>query len=255
MPQAFGPLLKTWRGERRISQMDLGLTANVSAKHISFLETGRAKPSKSMVMQLCESLAVPRGARNDLLNAAGFSRAYKARDLAEQDMTHVRAAMQWMLKNHDPFPAIAFDKHWTLLATNQCAAMLLGAQNIAIGDSLLAAFAEASAFRNAIRNWPEVARHMVVRLRTESAHHGGDDILDRGADRIAASLDSADIDSTEPLPAVIPAIYVTEGRELSFFSTIAQFGSAEDIALADIRIELMFPADDATRDALIAAST
>lgn len=254
MAEAFGTLLKTWRGERRVSQLDLGLTANVSAKHISFLETGRARPSKSMVLQLCESLAVPRSARNDLLNAAGFSRAYKARDLEEKDMAHVRAAMEWMLKNHDPFPAIAFDKHWRLLASNHSATMLLGAQGVTVGDSLLDVFSEPSPFRDAIINWPEVARHMIVRLRTESAHHGGDEVLDRGADRIAASLDNTGYESNEPLPAVIPAKYVAHGHELSFFSTIAQFGSAEDIALADIRIELMFPADDLTREALINAA-
>ena len=251
MSESFGALLKSWRGQRRMSQLDLGLAANVSARHISFLETGRARPSKSMVLQLSETLDVPRAIRNVLLNAAGFAKAYKSRDLGENEMAYVRAAMDWTLERHNPFPAIAFDKHWNLVRMNTCAAALLEPMNLAEGDSLLEAFVDGGTFAHAIDNWRDVARHMVSRLRTESAHLGGDAILDNGADRLAAQLGDARDDEPGTMPAVVAARYKANDVTLSFFSTISQFGSAEDIALADLKIELMFPADDFTREALV----
>jgi len=251
MSEPFGTMLKSWRGQRRMSQLDLGLAANVSARHISFLETGRARPSKSMVLQLSESLEVPRATRNVLLGAAGFSKAYEARDLAREEMAFVRQAMDWTLSRHDPYPAIAFDRHWRLLLMNNCAAALLEAMNLGVGDSLLEAFVEGGPFVEALDNRDEIARHMVSRLRTESSHLGGDVVLDEAAKRIAATLDDTGAATQESLPAIIPARYRSNGVLLSFFSTISQFGSTEDIALADVKIELMFPADDFTRAALV----
>jgi len=252
MDSTFGSLLKDWRGRRRMSQLDLGLVANVSARHISFLETGRSKPSRSMVIQLSETLEVPRAARNVLLNAAGYSSAYRRRELDKEDMKLVRAAVDWTLERHDPYPAFAVDTHWSLVRANASATMLLGAIGLRAGDSMLDALTESDAMRAAFDNWPEVARYAIVRLRTESAHLGGDPVLDSAADKLAEELGSTVPRDTAALPAVVPARYRANGTVLSFFSTIAQFGTAEDIALADLKIELMFPADDATRDILLA---
>ena len=251
MDQTFGTILKDWRSQRRMSQLDLGLAANVSARHISFLETGRAKPSRPMVIQLSETLEVPRNARNALLNAAGFASAYRSRRLDADDMAHVRAAMDWMIERHDPFPAIVLDRHWTVVSANRCGQMLLGGVGLCVGDSLLDALTRVEEMRAAIVNWPDVAHHMVTRLRTESAHLGGDPVLDRAAETLAREF-GGQPHGNGPLPAVVPATYRAGGLELSLFSTIAQFGSAEDIALADLKIELMFPADEATRNVLMA---
>lgn len=250
MSESFGELLKSWRGQRRISQLDLGLAAKVSARHISFLETGRARPSKAMVLQLSESLEVPRASRNVLLTAAGFAQAYKARDLEQKEMAFVREAMDWTLGRHDPYPAIAFDRHWYLLRANQCAAALLEPMQLAVGDSLLDAFIAGGPFARSLDNRDEVARHMVSRLRTESSHLGGDKVLDEAARRIASTLTDAPGENYESMPAIIPARYRFDGALLSFFSTLSQFGSTEDIALADVKIELMFPADEFTRSML-----
>lgn len=250
MSEPFGALLKSWRGMRRMSQLELSLAAEVSARHISFLETGRARPSKAMVMQLSESLEVPRATRNELLNAAGFTKAYKARDLDQDEMSFVREAMDWTLSRHDPYPAISFDRHWRLLRMNACATALLNAMQLGIGDSLLDAFIEGGPFADALDNRDEIARHMVARLRTESSHLGGDTVLDQAARRIAATLPETNSTAPDSLPAIIPARYRSNGVLLSLFSTISQFGSTEDIALADVKIELMFPANDFTRDAL-----
>ncbi len=254
MAESFGTLLKEWRSRRRMSQLELGLAADVSARHISFLETGRARPSQLMVLRLSETLKVPRLNRNALLNAAGFAQAYVARSLDAAEMAEVSAAMAWMLDRHDPFPAIAFDRYWRVVRANTCATGLLEPMGLGVGDSLIEAFLEGGAFAAAVENRDEIARHLVSRLRTESAHLGGDSVLDDTAARLEASLgdDAMSIDS--PLPAITPARYRINDVTLSLFSTIAQFGSTEDIVLAEIKIELMFPADEFTRQALMAQS-
>jgi transcriptional regulator with XRE-family HTH domain len=253
MDSSFGDLLKDWRVQRRLSQLDLGLAANVSARHISFLETGRAKPSRSMVLQLSETMQVPRAVRNVLLNAAGFVDAYRSRDLSANDMAPIRAAIAWTLDRHDPFPALALDRHWTLVNANKAATHILGAVGIGIGDSLLDALTHDSALRSALENWPEVRQHLLVRLQVESAQLGNDVTLEAAAAVLAREAVAADHDTPGVLSAVIPAKYRFGGTVLSLFSTIAQFGTAEDIALADLKIELMFPADEFTREALLAA--
>jgi len=249
MEMSFGSALKDWRSRRRMSQLDLGLTANVSARHISFLETGRAQPSRSMVIQLCETLDIPRVDRNALLNVAGFASSYSRRELDDADMTHVRAAVDWTLKRHDPFPAMAVDRHWTLVRCNKTAIRLMSPMDTCEGDSLLDLFADSDRMSHFIENWPEVARHMIQRFRTESAHLGGDPVLDQAANKLADEFEPDEGNGV--LPAVIPTRYSTGDMTLSFFSTIAQFGTAEDIALAELKIEMMFPADDVTRDLLL----
>ena len=249
METGFGAALRDWRGRRRMSQLDLGLTANVSARHISFLETGRAQPSRSMVIQLCETLDIPRADRNTLLNVAGFASSYGRRTLDDDDMGQVRAAVDWTLERHDPFPAMAVDRHWTLVRCNRTAAQLMGPMGVREGESLLEMMTDSNRIGAYLENWPEVAQHMITRFRTESAHVGGDPILDEAANKLSQEFDPPDGNGV--LPAVIPARYVAGDMTLSFFSTIAQFGTAEDIALAELKIEMMFPADDTTRDILL----
>ncbi len=253
MGTAFGTLLKDWRTQRRLSQLDLGLAANVSARHISFLETGRSRPSRSMVLLLSETLDIPRETRNSLLNAAGFSPAYRARAFADGDMAQVHAAVDWTLNRHDPFPAMALDRHWTVVSANRTASLLLDRIDLGVGDSLLTALTESALLHDAIENWPDVARFMMVRLRTESTYLGRDPVLDAAADRLATLCGASGPSAEGVLPAVIPTRYRLNGTVLSLISTIAQFGTAEDIALADLRIELMFPADESTRQILLSA--
>jgi transcriptional regulator with XRE-family HTH domain len=249
MPTAFGEGLRDWRRRRDMSQMRLGLVANVSARHIAFLETGRANPTRGMVLRLADALEVPRTERNGLLEAAGFAAAYARRDLASHDMTGIRDAMTWTLDRHAPYPGFAIDRHWVLQALNAPAERLLGALGIGVGASLLEALTTPGPFRDTIENWPDVARHMALRLRTEARHAGGDAVLEEGARRLIESLEDED---ARPglLPAVLTSRLRVGDQTLAFFSTIAQFGSAEDIAIADLRIELLFPLDAATRSVL-----
>lgn len=249
MPTAFGEGLRDWRRRRDMSQMRLGLVANVSARHIAFLETGRANPTRGMVLRLADALEVPRAARNGLLEAAGFAAAYARRDLAAQDMAGIRDAMTWTLDRHAPYPGFAIDRHWVLKVLNAPAERLFGALGLGVGASLLDALTGPGPLRATIENWAEVAHHMASRLRTEARHAGGDAVLEDAALRLVEDLDQEDTG-----PGVLPAVLTSRLRlgdqTLAFFSTIAQFGSAEDIAIADLRIELLFPLDAATRQTL-----
>ncbi|MDD9909589.1 MAG: helix-turn-helix transcriptional regulator [Ahrensia sp.] len=250
----FGASLKHWRTQRRMSQLDLGLGADVSARHISFLETGRSRPSRAMVLQLCEELDVPRAARNAMLNQAGLAAAYEERSLSDEDMAPVQSAIGWMLDRHAPYPALALDRHWRIVDLNVPAKTLLGALGIGEGGSLVAALIETPALQEAIANLAEVIAHLRHRLRTESAHYGGDTVLDT-LERDLAQIGGQDSgDEATIRPAFVPTRYRFGGSELSLLSTFAQFGTAEDIALNELRIELMFPADEATRLALLALS-
>ena len=247
---AFGDSLKEWRQARRVSQLDLGLSAGVSARHISFLETGRSRPSRGMVLRLCDELEVPMAQRNRMLMAAGMSPAYAERDLSDEDMAPVRAAVEWMLQRHAPYPALAMDRHWRLVAMNDVIAHLMAGFGVQLGDSLVSLLTDNALARAALVNFEEIARHTLSRLRVEAAHFGHDPILAEEIDKLDALLGVQAQHGEGLKPAIIPAIYDFGGMRLSFFSTISQFGSAEDIALSELRIEMMFPADAQTRVAL-----
>ncbi len=254
METTFGPALKQWRKHRRVSQLDLGSLAGVSARHISFLETGRAKPSREMVHHLSEFLEVPLSERNALLHAAGFAAAYSRRDLSDDEMAQVRAAIDWTLDRHDPFPALAFDRHWNVVRANSSARIMIGAIGLSEGDSMLSAITDNDRMEAAVTNWEEVARYLIARLRTESMFVGGDPVLEAAADAMAAEQRTRWPTRFGTLQAVVPIQFRARDMILSLFSTIAQFGTAEDIALADLRIEMYFPADEETRQALMGST-
>jgi transcriptional regulator with XRE-family HTH domain len=251
MDNAFGTLLRSWRDRRHMSQLDLGLTANVSARHISFLETGRSKPSRPMVLMLGNVLDVPRASRNALLHAAGFAPAYESRDWRADDMASVRDAVDWVMQRHDPYPAFVLDRHWVLIKTNRSAGAMLSSFDVGEGSSFLDLMTDIELTKALFVNWDEVMHHMVARLRTESLHLGGDAVLDTAVEKLSAALGTPASAPTGTLAAVIPARYRAGDMTLSLFSTIAQFGTAEDIALADLKIEMLFPADETTRRVLV----
>lgn len=240
----FGPELRRWREARRVSQLELGLTAEVSARHVSFLETGRARPSAAMVLTLAEALDVPLGARNDLLLAAGFAPRYPEGRLGEAALALPAAMLGWMLDRHAPLPGFALDRHWRIVRANAPATGLLAAVGLGEGASLLDASRPGTALRAAIRNWPLVARYLADRLATEIRHLGSDPVLEAALAAIEA--DAATAGPQAAPPALLPVVYGLGDVTLSFVSTIAHFGAASDLALVDLRIELLFPADAAT---------
>jgi MmyB-like transcription regulator ligand binding domain len=218
----------------------------VSARHVAFLETGRSRPSREMVLMLGEALGMPRGERNRLLDSAGFAAIWKRRPLDSEEMKPVSRAIGHMMRRHEPYPAFAFDRHWVIKGANRTGTLLLSALGVGEGGSLIDALLIPGRAAGMIDNWPEVAAHLLARLKTESLHAGGDAVLDEAAARLADDPALARSQHHADMPPVIPARYRLGGEVFSVFSTIAQFGTAEDIALADLRIELFFPADDAT---------
>lgn len=245
MTSPFGTVLKEWRAVRRMSQLELGSEADVSPRHISFMESGRSNPSRIMVLHLAETLAMPRGERNRLLTAAGFAPVYAAHDASEPDMEPVIRAVARTLDRHDPYPGMVLDRHWHVVDANRGAVALFDLMGVGPRPDMLALFVEPDGVRSVVSNWSRVGYYMLSRLRTERAAVGGDEILDAAIDALAADESVVPPDSG-PLPPTITIDLALGDLELALFSTIAQFGSAEDLALADQRIELFFPADGPT---------
>ena len=235
----FPDTLRTWRRARRFSQLDLALEAEVSARHISFLETGRARPSAEMIGRLGDALQMPLSARNQMLAHAGFAARYGERDWDMVEMAPIRQAVAHMLDTHMPFPALALDRVWTVVRMNPGARLLFAALGVGEGDSLLDLMMRPD-MPDVIENWPEVAHHVVQRLRTESAAAGGVPELDHAAARLAR----VDLPAAMSAGPVIPTLYRAGGMRLALFATIAQFGTPEDLTLDNLKVELYFPADE-----------
>lgn len=244
MSSSFGSRLKLWRGKRRMSQLQLALVAEVSPRHLAFLETGRSRPSRSMALRLGEALDMPLAERNLLLDAAGFRAAYGRRTLDSHAMAPFRSAIAHMIEGHAPYPAFVFDRHWLVLDANATGKVMLAGLGLAPGASFLDLLLEPGRGAELLENWSEVAAHLAARFRLESAHLGGDPVLDAAAAQLALDLDPSAAPDGD-LPPVVPLRFRLAGAVYPMFSTIAQFGTAEDIALADLKIELFFPADAA----------
>lgn len=239
----FPTSLRRWRRTRRLSQLDLAAEAEVSPRHLAFLETGRSRPSRAMVLRLAEAMNLPRGEQNGLLAAAGFASQFPVLPLAAEEMAQVRAAMGWIIDRHAPYPALILDRLWRVVAMNPPAQRLFGPAGFAEGTSLLDAMADLALFAGLIENWVEVGHHTAHRLKAESARAGGIAALDRAA---SALLSHPAIAAHQPRAtgrAILPTVYRLGRQRLAMFSTYAQFGAAEEVALSDMKIELMFPAD------------
>jgi transcriptional regulator with XRE-family HTH domain len=250
-----GTLLRDWRQRRRLSQLDLALDAGVSARHLSFVETGRSKPSSEMVLHLAEQLQVPLRERNQLLLAAGYAPVFGERALDDPDMQPVREAIELVLGGHEPYPALLVDQHWEMVAANRGVALITEG----VAPDLLEP--PVNALRVALH--PEGMAPRILNLAEWRAH-----LLDRLARQIAVTGDPALTTlyqelSSYPAPAlesngghsVANDIVVSlrldgGGRELSFFSTVTTFGTAVDITVAELAIESFFPADAATAEHL-----
>lgn len=238
-----------------MSQLDLALEAEISTRHVSFIETGRAQPSREMVTRLAEALEVPLRERNGLLIAAGYAPRYRETDLSTPDMALARRAVEFILSQQEPYPAIVLDRHWELLMANRGAARLLGT---VLGgppaeSNLLRLVFRPDGLRPFIANWEEVAGDMIRRVHHEVDWAPTDDVL-RGLlaevlsyPGIPAHWHTRSVDeSARPLLAVV---FRKDDLELRFVSTMTTFGTPQDITLEELRIECSFPADEATEKA------
>lgn len=236
---AYPTLLKEWRHRRRMSQLDLAVEADVSTRHISFLETGRARPSPEMIVHLSEVMDVPLDARNQMMRAVGFAPRYPNRPLSDDVMAPLREAMMWTLNRHAPYPGIAVNRIWQIIAMNAPAKMLFAPMGVAEGDSL-ADLVTNPIMSEVVENWPEVAHFTMLRLRAESAKAGGVPELD---DTVAALAKIAATQVHAADAPVVPTIYRMGDQRLSLLGTIAQFSTVADETLDDLKVELFFPAN------------
>ena len=251
---AFPHLLKSWRQRRRLSQLELALTSGVSQRHVSFLESGRARPSRDMILQLSETLDVPLRDRNQWLLAAGFAPVFAARPLDDPQMSRVMTAIRLMLANHEPFPAIAIDRAWNIRMAN-AAFERLSAQ---IGDevwarignnprNLMSLTFHPEGIRPFIVNWNAIAPLLWCRARREAESSAGED-MQRVLAELAPFQDARTLhgpDDPTLLP-VLPLELSLHGVNLALFTVISTFGTPQDVTADELRIESFFPADDAT---------
>ncbi|WP_171179658.1 helix-turn-helix domain-containing protein [Ruegeria sp. HKCCD8929] len=236
----YSDLLKEWRKRRRLSQLDLAVEADVSARHISFLETGRSRPSPEMILHLSEVMDVPLETRNQMMRAEGFAPRYAKTPLDDEAMAPIRDAVAWTLKQHAPYPGMVLDRLWRIVKLNDPAERLFAPLGLGEGQSLLTLLTS-PLMAELVENWPDVAHYTMLRLRAESATAGGLPELESAAQVLAAQArPSGDVVNG---PSIF-TVYRFGGQRLSLFGTIAQFSTVADETLDDLKIELFFPADD-----------
>jgi transcriptional regulator with XRE-family HTH domain len=260
----FGGLLREWRSLRKLSQLELALQAGISQRHLSFLESGRSRPSREMVLGLCETLDVPLRERNALLAAAGFAPLYRERSLQVAEMAPVRRALELTLQHHEPYPAVVVDRDWNLVLQNNAALRFFGL----LGDpaviwprtcpdgrpNVMRLTFHPEGLRPYIANWAQLGPSMLNRLRREAAMLSGPHGLNALIEELLSYPGIPDqwrvADWEQPLTPILPMELQKDGLRASLFTMIAMFGTPQDITVDELRLETFFPADPAT-DALL----
>jgi transcriptional regulator with XRE-family HTH domain len=251
-----GDLLRSWRRRRNLTQLELSLGSSVSARHLSFIETGRARPSREMIVHLAEQLDVPLRERNDLLLAAGYAPLYGERPIGAEEMTPVRQALDRFLRAHEPYPAVVADRHWTLVAANDALHVLtdgVAPDLLAPPANGLRVMLHPRGMASRIRNLGEYGSHILRRVRRRVAITG-DEALGRLYDELRSYPGvEADRPAAEPAGAdiVLPLRLSGPEGDLTFLSTISTFGTAVDVTLSELAVEAFYPADAATATALL----
>lgn len=255
--QHFGDYLREWRQRRRMSQMDLALEAEISTRHLSFLETGRSQPSREMVQLLAEKLDMPLRERNVMLASAGFAPVYSERSLDDPALQSMREAIDLVLKGHEPYPALAVDRHWSLVAANEAMFSLVQGVDPALLKppvNVLRLSVHPAGLARRIVNFSEWRDHLTERLHHQ-VNVTGDAVLSALIEELRAyPIPDAAKRTHHPKPhhadIVVPLRLMTEEGVLTFFSTTTVFGTPVDVTLSELAIEAFFPADQETAQTL-----
>ena len=254
---SFGQLLREWRSRRRVSQLDLAVEAGVSSRHVSFIETGRAQPSREMILMLARVLDVPLRDRNDLLMAAGYAAMYRATDLESPPLEQARRALDFLLRQQEPYPAIVVDRAWNLLKANNGAVKLVETfadPNAASewGGNAMRLMFHPSGLRAHIVNWEAMAAALIQWLHRDVLSGIGGEETRRLRDELLSypgvppRWRTLDLDvSTAPFLAIE---FAKDDLHLRFFSTLTSLGTPHDITLQELRVEAFFPADTETEE-------
>jgi transcriptional regulator with XRE-family HTH domain len=264
--QTFRSVCRQWRQFRKMSQLDLALAANISQRHISWLETGRSSPSRAMVIRISDAMDIPLRERNILLQTAGFASAYRETTLGEPTMAPVLDALNHVLLHHEPLPAVVVDRFWNVKKKNRAADLLLGIdgdpdallQRIgAEGEINLALLTlHPQGLRPYIKNWQQVAPAFIRRLQSEALASGDSKVREHFARYIelagpiegdSPAADPAADPARNSLLPVLPLELDIHGLHLSLFSVISTFGTPQDITTDELRIEAFYPTDSTTQ--------
>ncbi len=253
---SFGDRLRWWRRRRGLSQLDLATAAGGAQRHVSFLESGRTRPSRETVLRLAAALGVPRRQQNAMRRAAGLAPAWGESDLAAPELAEVSAALDRLLAQQEPYPAVVADRRWNLLRANRGAQRLVafltgaapaGAVNLA--DALLSP----AGLRPTLANWPEVAAYFLRSVQADALADGAPE-TQALLDRLLAYPDAAALAAAAPVDGAPPPILAMHFRKgdaaLRLFTTIATIGTPQDATLQEMRIESFFPADEPTERTL-----
>lgn len=255
----LGRLLRHWRDVRGKSQIELSLDTGVSQRHLSFIESRRSTPSRQTLLNLAEALDVPFRDRNELLMAAGFAPFYKEDTWNTEEMGSVMQALDRILRHHDPFPAIVMDRYWNVFMRNEAAQRFFNAfidlEARPEPRNMLHLMFDPAGMRPFIVNWKEASKALIQRIHREAVGHTMDE---RTQNLIASLLSYPDIDpsfrtfeTSDPGAALpmVPLSFEKDDQVLCYFSMITTVGTPQTIATQELRIESMFPADDATEAA------
>ena len=252
--QSFGGLLREWRRRRRMSQLDLACDADISTKHLSFLETGRSRPSRQMLLHLAACLDVPLRHRNVMLGAAGFAPVFRERSFNEPTLGLVRRGVEIVLAAHNPNPALAVDRHWTMLAANRAVAHLVaGAEPMLLRPpvNVLRLMLHPAGLASRIVNLAQWRAHVIARLRRQIDVTGDAvlmDLLEELRDYPSMHGNGSPGPEDESGMIAIPFRLATIDGVLSFFSTTTLFGTPADITVSELAIEAFLPADVETAE-------
>ncbi len=248
-----GVLLREWRASRRLSQLDLALEADISTRHLSCVETGKAQPSRELLARLAHVLDMPLREHNALLVAAGFAPVYPESDIRTPAMSQVRGAIEAILRQQEPYPAFLLNRHWDILMANDAALrvnrfVMRGKESA--HANMLRQFFDPLDFRQVVANWDEVAGNLIHHLHNEVAASPSDARARALLDEVLAYPDVPARMRVRDLGAAPSPLLTTvlrrDEHELRFFSTITTFGTPRDVTLDDIHVECCFPVDDAT---------
>jgi len=253
--KSVGSLLKMWRERRGKSQLDLAWDAEISTRHLGFVETGRAKPSREMILLLAENLSVPLRERNKILIAGGFAPVFSEKSFDDVSLSAARQAVELILRGHEPFPALAVDRHWNMVAANKIVPLSLDAVAPALLTppvNVLRLSLHPDGLAPRIVNLPEWREHLLLRLKKQ-AEDTADFELEkllkelRGYKIAGRSRSRVEKNSKTEAGIVIPLKIQTRFGTLSFISTTTVFGTPVDVTVSEIALETFFPADEATR--------
>ena len=250
----FGAILRHWREARRFSQLDLALQADVSSKHVSFLETGRNRPSREMILRLANAMEVPLRDRNLMLSAAGFASAYAESSLEAPEFHQVEEALQRIMDKHEPYPAIVTDGDWNIVRQNHGAAALTELFIVdasALSSNAFELLFSPNGLQPFVEGWEELSSTLLMRLFRESVATPDNEEKRALFRRIEAMPTTPpnwrDLAHRLPAGPTIDLVLAKQDLTCRFFTTVTSFGTPQDITLQELRIESYFPADEVTR--------